>query len=245
MAQSIYTCHPSTPPTHRPNPNNPNTLKYHSCDGAEANRTYFRDIAMGVPRDSVVLTLGCGAYVRVWFFGSLCVFGGVVYPAHAHVCAYINHHHHDRRRSHPHNQTKKLNLRQVPLQQEDLRDDRRRPAPPHGTFPCPCPYMCVCVSMLCIGTKPNAHPHTHIYLTKSGHGTGGWRVLGLVPMHTHTHIHVLSTPRGKQCNDAFSAIKVAAALAEHYRVGLNDLPINYAISWFEQKGAFRMYIIYI
>lgn len=32
------------------------------CDGAEANRTYFRDIAVGLPRDSVVLTLGCGKY---------------------------------------------------------------------------------------------------------------------------------------------------------------------------------------
>lgn len=32
------------------------------CDGAEANRTYFRDIAVGLPRDSVVLSLGCGKY---------------------------------------------------------------------------------------------------------------------------------------------------------------------------------------
>lgn len=32
------------------------------CDGAEANRTYFRDIAIGLPRDAVVLTLGCGKY---------------------------------------------------------------------------------------------------------------------------------------------------------------------------------------
>lgn len=39
-----------------------------------------------------------------------------------------------------------------------------------------------------------------------------------------------------QCNDAFSAIKVASALAEHYKCGVNDLPINFAISWFEQKG---------
>jgi hydroxylamine reductase (hybrid-cluster protein) len=28
------------------------------CDGAEANRTYFRDIALGLPNDAVVLTLG-------------------------------------------------------------------------------------------------------------------------------------------------------------------------------------------
>lgn len=28
------------------------------CDGAEANRTYFRDVAMNVPKDAVILTLG-------------------------------------------------------------------------------------------------------------------------------------------------------------------------------------------
>ncbi|MEQ8791482.1 MAG: hydroxylamine reductase [Pirellulaceae bacterium] len=39
-----------------------------------------------------------------------------------------------------------------------------------------------------------------------------------------------------QCNDAFSAIKVAAALAEALDCGLNDLPLTLAISWFEQKA---------
>lgn len=36
-------------------------------------------------------------------------------------------------------------------------------------------------------------------------------------------------------NDAYSAIKVATALAEVYKSDVNDLPLQYAISWFEQK----------
>lgn len=39
-----------------------------------------------------------------------------------------------------------------------------------------------------------------------------------------------------QCNDAYGAIKVAAALAEAFGCGLNDLPLTLVISWFEQKA---------
>ena len=39
-----------------------------------------------------------------------------------------------------------------------------------------------------------------------------------------------------QCNDAYSAIKVAVAVADALGVGVNDLPLHYAISWFEQKA---------
>eukprot|EP01086_Lenisia_limosa_P003625 TRINITY_DN1823_c0_g1_i2.p1 TRINITY_DN1823_c0_g1~~TRINITY_DN1823_c0_g1_i2.p1 ORF type:complete len:574 (-),score=234.00 TRINITY_DN1823_c0_g1_i2:43-1710(-) len=39
-----------------------------------------------------------------------------------------------------------------------------------------------------------------------------------------------------QCNDAIGAIKIASALSEALDTPLNDLPINYAISWFEQKA---------
>ena len=41
-----------------------------------------------------------------------------------------------------------------------------------------------------------------------------------------------------QCNDAYSAIKVATALADVYKCGVNDLPLQFAISWFEQKVRF-------
>jgi hydroxylamine reductase len=39
-----------------------------------------------------------------------------------------------------------------------------------------------------------------------------------------------------QCNDAYSAIQVAAALAEAFSCGLNDLPLSMVLSWYEQKA---------
>lgn len=39
-----------------------------------------------------------------------------------------------------------------------------------------------------------------------------------------------------QCNDAYSAIKVAGALAEAFKCGLNDLPLSLILSWYEQKA---------
>ncbi|GAB4268202.1 MAG: hydroxylamine reductase [Deferrisomatales bacterium] len=39
-----------------------------------------------------------------------------------------------------------------------------------------------------------------------------------------------------QCNDAYSAIAVAGALAEALGVGLNELPLSLVLSWYEQKA---------
>ena len=39
-----------------------------------------------------------------------------------------------------------------------------------------------------------------------------------------------------QCNDAYSAIKIAAALADAFRCGVNDLPLSMVLSWYEQKA---------
>jgi hydroxylamine reductase len=39
-----------------------------------------------------------------------------------------------------------------------------------------------------------------------------------------------------QCNDAFSAIKVAVALADAFGCGVNDLPLSIILSWYEQKA---------
>jgi hydroxylamine reductase len=39
-----------------------------------------------------------------------------------------------------------------------------------------------------------------------------------------------------QCNDAYSAIKVAVALAEAFNCGVNDLPLTLVLSWYEQKA---------
>ena len=39
-----------------------------------------------------------------------------------------------------------------------------------------------------------------------------------------------------QCNDAYSAVKIASALADAFDCGVNDLPLSMIISWYEQKA---------
>ena len=39
-----------------------------------------------------------------------------------------------------------------------------------------------------------------------------------------------------QCNDAYSAIKVAVALSEAFECDVNDLPLSMVLSWYEQKA---------
>ncbi|MGI6069759.1 MAG: hydroxylamine reductase [Blautia sp.] len=39
-----------------------------------------------------------------------------------------------------------------------------------------------------------------------------------------------------QCNDAYSAISVAIALAEAFGCGVNELPLSMVLSWYEQKA---------
>ena len=39
-----------------------------------------------------------------------------------------------------------------------------------------------------------------------------------------------------QCNDAYSAVQIATALAGAFNVGVNELPLSLIISWYEQKA---------
>jgi len=39
-----------------------------------------------------------------------------------------------------------------------------------------------------------------------------------------------------QCNDAYGAIQIALALANAFECDVNDLPLSYIISWYEQKA---------
>ena len=39
-----------------------------------------------------------------------------------------------------------------------------------------------------------------------------------------------------QCNDAYSAIRVAVALAEAFECSVNELPLTLVLSWYEQKA---------
>jgi hydroxylamine reductase len=49
-----------------------------------------------------------------------------------------------------------------------------------------------------------------------------------------------------QCNDAYSAIKIASALAEAFDCGVNDLPLSIICSWYEQKAvAILLTLLYL
>ncbi len=49
-----------------------------------------------------------------------------------------------------------------------------------------------------------------------------------------------------QCNDAYSAVKIAVALAEAFKVGVNDLPLSMILSWYEQKAvAILLTLLYL
>ncbi len=39
-----------------------------------------------------------------------------------------------------------------------------------------------------------------------------------------------------QCNDAYSAVQIAVALANAFDCGVNDLPLSLVLSWYEQKA---------
>jgi len=64
-------------------------------------------------------------------------------------------------------------------------------------------------------------------------GCGKYRI------RNHDYGTLLGLPRlldMGQCNDAYGAIRVAAALAEAVGATVNDLPLTLVISWFEQKA---------
>ena len=49
-----------------------------------------------------------------------------------------------------------------------------------------------------------------------------------------------------QCNDAYGAVKVALALADAFKCGVNDLPLSLVISWYEQKAvAILLTLLYL
>ena len=49
-----------------------------------------------------------------------------------------------------------------------------------------------------------------------------------------------------QCNDAYSAIQVAVALAKAFGCGVNELPLSMVLSWYEQKAVcFLLTLLYL
>jgi hydroxylamine reductase len=49
-----------------------------------------------------------------------------------------------------------------------------------------------------------------------------------------------------QCNDAYSAVQIAMALADAFDCGVNDLPLSMILSWYEQKAcAILLTLLYL
>jgi hydroxylamine reductase len=49
-----------------------------------------------------------------------------------------------------------------------------------------------------------------------------------------------------QCNDAYSAVQIAVALAEAFGVSVNELPLSLVLSWYEQKAvAILLTLLYL
>jgi hydroxylamine reductase len=49
-----------------------------------------------------------------------------------------------------------------------------------------------------------------------------------------------------QCNDAYSAVKIAQALSGAFNVPINDLPLSLVLSWYEQKAvAILLSLLYL
>lgn len=63
---------------------------------------------------------------------------------------------------------------------------------------------------------------------------------GKYRFNQHQHGDIGGIPRLLdigQCNDSYSAIQIAVALANAFGCGVNDLPLTLIVSWFEQKAA--------
>ena len=75
-----------------------------------------------------------------------------------------------------------------------------------------------------------ATPDESVILTL---GCGKYRI------RNHDYGTVAGLPRFLdmgQCNDAYGAVQVALALADAFECGVNDLPLDIVLSWFEQKA---------
>jgi hydroxylamine reductase len=49
-----------------------------------------------------------------------------------------------------------------------------------------------------------------------------------------------------QCNDCYGAVKIALALADAFKCSVNDLPLSFVVSWYEQKAvAILLTLLYL
>jgi hydroxylamine reductase len=91
----------------------------------------------------------------------------------------------------------------------------------------------------CDGAAPGRNYFTEVAEQAPGEAVILTLGCGKYRFNTHDFGSIGGIPRlldMGQCNDAYSAIQVASALAKAFDCGVNDLPLSLMISWFEQKA---------
>ncbi|MCB5944795.1 hydroxylamine reductase [Acidocella sp. KAb 2-4] len=95
-----------------------------------------------------------------------------------------------------------------------------------------------------IGGCDGAAPGRNYYTDFADHAPKDAMVLtlgcGKYRFNTHDFGTIGGLPRlldVGQCNDTYSALQIALALAKTFECGVNDLPLSLIVSWFEQKAA--------
>lgn len=97
---------------------------------------------------------------------------------------------------------------------------------------------------LLIGGCDGAAPGRNYYTDVADHAPDDTILMTLgcnkYRFNTHEFGEIGGIPRlldVGQCNDSYSAIQIALALAGAFDCGVNDLPLSLFVSWFEQKAA--------
>jgi len=97
---------------------------------------------------------------------------------------------------------------------------------------------------LLIGGCDGAAPGRSYYADVADHAPDDTVLLTLgcnkYRFNTHEFGDIAGIPRLLdlgQCNDSYSAVQIALALANAFDCGVNDLPLSLFVSWFEQKAA--------
>lgn len=91
----------------------------------------------------------------------------------------------------------------------------------------------------CDGAKPGRNYYTEFAQKVPADCLVLTLACGKFRFNTHDFGTVAGLPRlldCGQCNDAYSAIKIALALADAFKCSVNELPLSLVLSWYEQKA---------
>jgi hydroxylamine reductase len=91
----------------------------------------------------------------------------------------------------------------------------------------------------CDGAKPGRNYYTEIAETVPKDCVIITLACGKFRFNTHDFGAIEGIPRlldAGQCNDAYSAVVIAQALAQAFNCTVNELPLSFVLSWYEQKA---------